>query len=65
MKPKVVGSTMAGGGVAAVIAWAWNGAFPEYPMTVEVAAVVGTTIVGPAVAWAVSWLPKPHDKQEA
>lgn len=60
--PKVVPNSMlAGGGIGALVAWAWNGIFPEYPMTAEVAAVAGATVIGPIVAYIVSWVPKPEE----
>jgi uncharacterized membrane protein YccC len=54
---RVTGNAMAGGGVGAVLAWGWNGLFPDYQMPAEVAAALAP-LVGAVVAWAVSWVPK-------
>ena len=55
---KVKGQTVAGGGVAALLVWIWDGLVPGYPMPAEVAAAVGVAVVGPIVAYAVAWLPE-------
>lgn len=57
MKKRVVGQVAIGAPVAAVAAWLWNGSFPEFQMPAEVAAAVGG-LLGPAISWAVSWLPQ-------
>lgn len=59
-KNTVKGQAVAAAPLAAIIAWAWNGSFPDMQMTVEVAGAMGG-VVGPAVAWLVSWLPAPKD----
>ena len=41
MKSAVTGAAV-GSGV--LVAWAWNGAYPETPMPAEVAAVVGAVL---------------------
>ena len=63
-KPKingrVKGSASVSGAVgAAVIAWLWNGFVGTPEMGPEVAAAMGA-LVGPIVAYLVSWLPHPH-----
>lgn len=57
---KVQGQMAAAAPLTALIAWAWNGSFPDMQMSVEVAGAMGG-IVGPIVAWAVSWIPKPGE----
>ena len=68
-KPKINGSRVKGsanvsGAVgASVIAWAWNGFVGEPKIGPEVAAAMGA-LVGPVVAYLVSWLPHPHPEKE-
>lgn len=62
--PRIKGSATVSGAVgAAVIAWAWNGFVGEPKMGPEVAASMGA-LVGPVVAYAVSWLPHPHEEKD-
>ena len=56
---KVVGQSAAGAPLAAVIAWAWNIHNPDMAMPAEVAGAVGG-MIGPIVAYLVSWLPSPN-----
>ena len=58
--PRVKGQIAAGAAFAVVIAWGWNEAFPEALMPGEVGAALGA-IVGPVVAYLVSWLPMPGE----
>ncbi len=55
---RVAGQTAGGAAVAAMIAWLWNGFVGEPAMTAEVAGAMGG-LVGPVVAYLVSWLPDP------
>ena len=57
---RVIGQVGIGAPVAAVAAWAWNGYFPEFQMPAPVAAAVGG-LIGPVIAWAVSWAPSPGE----
>lgn len=59
MPKKVQGQIAAAAPLAGLIAWGWNLNFPEAQMTVEIAGMLGG-IVGPVVAWFVSWVPHPH-----
>ena len=56
---RVVGQSAAGAPFAAVLAWAWNMSFPDMQMPAEVAAPLGG-LVGPIIAYLVSWLPSPN-----
>lgn len=56
---KVVGQAGAAAPIASVIAWAWNISFPQAQMPAEVAGAIGG-VVGPIVAYGVSWLPSPN-----
>ena len=60
---KVVGQSAAAAPLAAVLAWAWNISFPEAQMPAEVAGAVGG-IIGPVVAYMVSWLPHPNGNEK-
>ena len=59
---KVIGQSAAAAPLAAVLAWAWNMSVPESPMPAEVAGAMGG-LVGPMVAYLVSWLPHPNGKE--
>ncbi len=58
-KKRIVGQTAAGAPVGALVAWAWNGTFPEMQMGVEIAAALGG-ILGPMIKYVVSFLPHPN-----
>lgn len=55
---KIVATSVAASPIGAVAAWAWNGVSPDYPMTPEVAAAM-SPLLGAALAYLASWLPKP------
>ncbi|HEB79664.1 MAG TPA: hypothetical protein ENI79_04230 [Rhodospirillales bacterium] len=56
---KVIGQAAAASPISAFLAWVWNSYNPEHQMPAEVAGALGG-LVGPAVAYLVSWLPHPH-----
>ncbi len=56
---RVVGQSATAASLGAVVAWFWNGMLPDFQMTPEVAGALGG-IIGPVVAYLVSWLPQPQ-----
>ena len=57
---KVIGQSSGGAAVGTLVAWSWNGLFPDYQMTAEVAGSLGG-LLGPPIAYMVSWLPQPKN----
>lgn len=57
---RVAGHAGTSAPVAALIAWLWNAYNPEHQMPAEVAGAIGG-LVGPVVAYIVSWVPKPGE----
>ena len=57
MKDQTLKKSGAAGGLAALCAWAWNGLFPDYPMTVEVGIAVAIVLTG-VVDYLTSFLPR-------
>jgi hypothetical protein len=55
---KVIGQASGSSVAAGFIVWYWNGTHPEMPITAELAGGMGA-LVGPVLAYLVSWLPTP------
>ena len=55
---RVAASSIISGGSAGLVAWLWNGFVVAPQMPAEVAAILAG-LLGPVVAYLVSWLPRP------
>ena len=56
---RIVGNAGLAAPAGALIAWLWNGFIGTPEMTAEVAATIGG-LIGPVIAYLVSWLPAPE-----
>ena len=57
--PKVAANSVLSGTAAGVVAWLWNGFVAEPQMPAEVAGALAG-LLGPVLAYLISWLPRPH-----
>ena len=57
---KIIGQASGAAGAGVIVAFLWNIILPNHQMPAEVAASLGG-LLGPVIAYAVSWVPRPEN----